>query len=617
MRRPSLKNCVNARAALALFAGLTLALAFPQPGWAGLAWIAPALMLLAALNAPPGRALRLGYLAGLTHNLVALHWLLFIPFPAGAAVGWLALSAYTALYPAAWVWLCGQLLPKPWPAPTSGWSFTQPLPSDTVRTRESHAASPASRGSFSQRLRQALAPVTSLAWTQRVRWSLACAAAWVALEIIRGWLLTGFPWNFLGVTQYRMLPLIQIASVTGVYGVSFLVVWGAMALFCTITRVAAQLLEPPAALAGGHAASRLAPPFGAIAPRSPWVSFRMALMADVALPLLVLLYLTFTAGFALVRRVPAGPELKVALVQPSIPQRLIFDPAEVTNRFAKLMDLTRAALATRPDLLVWPEASLPSFSEANFRALTNLVATRRVWIVFGADDEAERPATASGEIEFDQFNSAFLFDPAGEFAATYRKRRLVIFGEYVPFVKWLPFLRRLIPIGDGYTPGHAPGWFRMTRPAAVASVLICFEDMFPALARESVGPDTDFLLNLTNDGWFGESAEQWQHAAGAVFRAVENGLPLVCCANNGLTFWTDSLGRMHDVGFSGPDDVYRAGVKSVRIPLRPVDEPAPPTYYRRHGDVFGWSCVGLTVLMLAPAIARRRQFPLATRRPPA
>jgi apolipoprotein N-acyltransferase len=136
------------------------------------------------------------------------------------------------------------------------------------------------------------------------------------------------------------------------------------------------------------------------------------------------------------------------------------------------------------------------------------------------------------------------------------------------------------------------------------SVLICFEDVFPHLARRHVDDDTDFLLNLTNNGWFGESAAQWQHAASAVFRAIENGRPLVRCANNGLTCWVDGRGRVHDTYFEGTQDIYGAGYKLVAVPL--LRGTPSRTFYRTYGDVFGWLCVGVSSLLIAASFLRRK-----------
>ena len=124
----------------------------------------------------------------------------------------------------------------------------------------------------------------------------------------------------------------------------------------------------------------------------------------------------------------------------------------------------------------------------------------------------------------------------------------------------------------------------------VTSTLICFEDVFPQLAREYVQDDTDFLVNLTNDGWFGKSAAQWQQAVTAVFRAVENGVPLVRCCNNGLTCWADATGRLREVFKDPAGDIYGPGFMAIEIPVGGKRE---PTFYNRHGDWFGWGCLAL------------------------
>jgi len=207
----------------------------------------------------------------------------------------------------------------------------------------------------------------------------------------------------------------------------------------------------------------------------------------------------------------------------------------------------------------------------------------------GADDAELRPGRLDDP---DYFNSSFLISPEGGVMAGYRKRKLVMFGEYVPLSRWLPFLKDFTGVHGDFTPGKGPVPFELADLRVETSVLICFEDIFPHVVRAYVESDTDFLLNLTNNGWFGESAAQWQHAAGAVFRAVENGLPLVRCSNNGLTCWVDARGRMHNVFFESSKDVYQAGTKIVHVPLL-AGKQRSPTFYTRHGDLFGWGCVGL------------------------
>jgi apolipoprotein N-acyltransferase len=593
---------------LAIGAGLLLTAAFPKISITGCAWIAPALMMVAAHGKRGGDAFRVGYVAGLAHFLSSLYWLLLIPVTGYPILGWVALGAYVALYPATWVWLI------------SNSKFQIP---------------------------------NTESWNRRVLWSFAGAAVWVALEMIRSRLFSGFPWNPLGASQYQLVPLIQIASVTGIYGVSFLVVWVSLSLFSA----GRMIFHRP--------------------------TLRMAWQGEIILPLVVVVAL-FGFGFARINRQnPSGATLRITLVQPSIPQTLIWDLNTDTNRFQQLLELSEQALTSahqtnellapsllgapasrRPvgsqkpelagetpalpgtvqgrargsktDLLIWPEAAVPEFDEFSYTAITNLVRTHHLWLICNADDARWRP-NAKSKDDFDVFNAAFLFDPDGRCAAIYHKQKLVIFGEYIPLVRWLPFIKWFTPIPGSFASGDHPVPFEMDwwgeRPRepfgdtnvlsiggsprvsphqkVKTATLICFEDMFPELAREYVQDDTDFLVNLTNDGWFGDSAEQWQHAAGGVFRAVENGVPLVRCCNNGVTCWIDATGRLREIFRDKNGSVYGAGAMTIELPLPQPGEKRLPTFYNQHGDWFGWLCVGVTGILLVVKISvhRRRQKP--------
>jgi apolipoprotein N-acyltransferase len=335
------------------------------------------------------------------------------------------------------------------------------------------------------------------------------------------------------------------------------------------------------------------------------------LAPELAAPLAVLVgVLVFGCVRLAAPERPAG-HLRVALVQPAIPQSIIWDVSERTNRLNKLRELSLAAFALHPDLLVWPEAALPPNLVGRNRdtqdLITDLVRTGRVWMVFGGVDTAPRRGGQGGDY---RFNAAFFIDPAGDLISRYFKRHLVVFGEYMPAVQWLPFLKYLRQTGGGLERGKGPVAFQMKQPRARLSALICYEDVFPRESREAVDADTDFLLNLTNNGWFGASAAQWQHAICALFRAVENGVPLVRCTNNGLTCWMDARGRMHDVYFPGSADIYQAGFKVVEVPLRGPSDKDRRTIYNRCGDVFGWSCIGVVLAVLAWSCRQRRSSPL-------
>ena len=275
---------------LAIVAGLLLTAAFPKIGIAGFAWVAPALLVFATqipqrrtagvgarvvptrslsqdqplrIEDNPrsgGDAFRVGYVAGLTHFLSSLYWLMLMPVTGFPILGWLALAAYVALYPAIWTCMVSYFDVSALQVPGS----------------------------------------------QRTLWSLGGAAVWVALEMVRARLLGGFPWILLGVSQFKMIPLIQIASVTGVYGISFLVVWLSLV-----------------------AVFRRPPDFQQPTPRLVW-------QAEIILPLVVVVAL-FVFGFArLNEKNPPAPVLHVTLVQPSIPQTLIWNPDEDEKRFQEL-----------------------------------------------------------------------------------------------------------------------------------------------------------------------------------------------------------------------------------------------------------------------------------------
>ena len=490
----------------AMAAGLLLAFSFPSFSIAGFAWAVPAMMLAAAAGKTPADRFRVGYVAGLTFWLVSLYWLLLMPAPLYCVLlGWLALCAYVALYFGAWLALVGSsaaLLPA---APAANEPGDVPYP------------------------RPVNPPGSELGtWAARQSWALGGAAAWVACEMIRARLFGGFPWSFLGVSQYQLTPLVQLAAFTGVYGVSFLVAWFSLSLYSA----GRMILQQPAK-------------------RQVW-------QVEIILPMLAVVA-CYTGGFFLMGR-PAGGDtvLRVTAIQPSVPQTLIWSADDDARRFHALLELSQRALTNRTDLLVWPESAVPPVDDSTYRAINQFARNNHLWLILNAEDVEAHPTVTN------YFNAAFLVGPDGRWYAAYHKRELVIFGEYVPLANWLPFLKWLTPIQGGWTPGDRPVTFTFPRPKAApagtieissetqsadpsrvhCAPLICFEDTFPGAARDSAQADLDFFVNLTNDGWFGESAEQWQHMANAVFRAVENGVPLLRCANNGVTCLINANGRV-------------------------------------------------------------------------
>jgi apolipoprotein N-acyltransferase len=534
---PIVNQNARLRYVLAFCSGLVLTCAFPRVGMPGAAWVGPGLLLFCALGTQGRTAFAIGYVGGLAHFLSALYWLLNIPYdwhgiPIGPGAGWLALSAYCALFPATWVWLCWKIFP----------------------------------GSSQRKEALTLKEFSTRSWSGRALWCVGCAIIWTGLEMFRGWFLTGFPWIFLGSSQFKMIPLIQIAAVTGVYGVSFLIVWMSVALVSG----AISLFNKP--------------------------TNKTAIWGEVALPAIVVAAVVIF-GSQKLRSVQAPERMvKMALIQPSIPQTVIWDPRGDEGRFEKVMKLSKRALAQKPDILIWPESALPAWTAETSAALAKLAAEHNASVILSADDIDQTTPPK-------YYNAAFLLSPEGMIKEVYRKRRLVIFGEYVPLSDWLPFLKWLTPIEGQFTPGIRPVQFPITNPKVNTSVLICFEDMFPAEGRQHVVEDTDFLVNLTNDGWFGEGSEQWQQAIGAVFRAVENGVPLVRCTNNGLTCWIDPDGRIRETFRDVNSRIYGEGFLVTQIPIPGRRQ---QTVYNRYGDVFGWTCVGITAVLVCVSTFRRR-----------
>ena len=336
-------------------------------------------------------AWRIGYVAGLAHYLASLYWLLNIPVAFFPILGWIALAAFLALFPATWVWLSLKV---------SGIKSQTP----------------------DQRWPALLTEISELSWAERMSWALRSAAIWVALEMILTRIFGGFPWNLLGDSQYNIVPMIQFASFTGVYGVSFLIAWTSLSLLCA----AASILGKPGQ-------------------RSPW-------MVEIILP--------FTAGIAAFvygfhqLAQPAAParELKVALVQPGIPQTLIWNPDNDLARFQDLLRLSDEAMTNNPDLVVWPEAALPGLPrfESEFAdPISALAREHKAWMIIGADD-AEVTPTATN-----YFNASFLINPDGRLANTYWKRGLVIFGEYIP-TRTLAAVHQMVHADHGQLHGGRP-----------------------------------------------------------------------------------------------------------------------------------------------------------------
>ncbi len=402
---------------------------------------------------------------------------------------------------------------------------------------------------------------------------LVITAVWISFEYLRSVLFTGFPWNPLGAAQFANVAFIQHAAWGGVYAVSALLVWVNAALALTILRYVR-----------GHARLGRKP--------HPELMMGMALVVTA-----------FVLGGRAVRQADlSGEEIRVALIQPAIPQDNKWDAAKVEMIYDRLRELTTGAVVwTEPDLVVWPETALPFDLRlsASCYELTVEMARLGVPLLVGTMDQ-ER---VEGRAKPLYFNSSFLFDPSGRLIMHYEKRHLVLFGEYVPFHDHITFITAKTPLQESFTAGTTSTVFRLPGRNISFSALICFEDTLAYLAREAVRNGARLLVNQTNDAWFDPYWASRQHMILSIFRAVENRVPLVRSANTGYSCAIDSLGRVREVlaGENGRHDGPGFQLATVRVP----PEAMPMTFYNRNGDWFALACLPVGLVALGAAWRRR------------
>ena len=394
------------------------------------------------------------------------------------------------------------------------------------------------------------------------------ACAWVTHEWVRGWLFSGFGWNDLGVALHRQLAMIQIVDITGVAGLSFLITFCNLMAVILVRRIVAEL--------GPVFLKRI----------------RWEFSLTVALVVFVFAY----GVRQLMQRPKHTEQLRVAAVQPNIPQEEKFTFAFEDKILAELGGLTELAATTQPHLLLWPEAATPRgmfADEGNYRFVTQLAARGDFGMLIGsADFDAERS---------EHLNSALLLTRRGQEIQTYRKMHLVPFGEYMPLRKSFPLFAmiagELVPedfgVGRDFTILNLPA------PAMRLAPLICFEDTLGNLTRRFVGKGAQILVNITNDGWFLETAAAEQHLANALFRAVENRRPLVRCANTGVTCAVTPFGRVER--WLEP---FQRGFVTREVE---VQMDAPLTFYTRYGNWFAHVAAGVTAVGVIARLRRARR----------
>ena len=541
------------RGAGAVLTGLLLAESFPPIEWNQVAWFALVPLMVSLAFSRPREAIRLGAISGGLFWLLDLAWLLRLNATGNVPLILIGIGWLAlALYCALFMVAFATALQWAW----ARWAGRNLL--------------------------------VNLGLT------FVAPVLWVGFEYGRSVLFGGFPWNPLGASQYSFRAVIQMAQWIGVYGVSAMVVLVNAGFAMTVVRY----LRRDQTMTGYRPHPEL---FSAI------------------LLLVVVLRVGWDLDAAYGR---SGGSLTVAAIQPNVPQNAKWSEEFVADIYGKLERLSREAIVYsqvtrgfKPDLLVWPETSVPDYVRASADCLefVRRIATNGVPVLVGSMDFEERGGATN------YYNSAFLFDASGRILQRYDKQRLVPFGEYIPLEAQIPLLRRLAPLGWSCTAGHAATVFRLREPAVRFSVAICFEDAVAGLSREFVLDGARVLIDQTNDAWFDGSAGAAQHLAQCVFRCVENRVPAVRSANSGLTCFVGRNGRVYHGNPPGRIAEAVDGAAPARTEVYAIGEVAAAedemrlTPYTRYGDrLFAIPCAFVALAALVPPLLewrRRRVTP--------
>lgn len=497
---------------LAVASGLAVAASMPSLDWTPLAWVGLVPLLWGIDGRRPGRAFVLGWVSGLAFWLATTYWIVH-------TIGW-----YTAV-----------------PAPVAVALLV--LMASVLACYH---------GGFA----------AGLAWSARrgLSWAWLAPALWVVLEWLRGWFFIGFPWIGLGYSQHRFRDLVQMVEVTGVYGVSALVVLVNVVVARTV------VARGPALRA-----------------QRPGLAVATLLLA--ALPL---------AGRArrawLDARPPAG-RVTVGVAQGNVDQSRKWDPEFQAETLARYDRLTRAAAAAGAELVAWPETAAPFFFQdpgPQRDAILHLARETGTALLVGSPAAHRR---TDGTIA--QTNRVYLIGSEGRERDHYDKLRLVPFGEYVPFQRVFFFVDRMVEAVGGMEAGQRATIF--DGPAGGRfGALICYEGIFPDLSRNLVRGGATYLVNVTNDAWYGPTSAPAQHLVQASFRAIENRVPLVRAANTGISSVVAADGTL--LWASALDvEAWWAGE---------ITWPGVRTFYTRFGDVFVWLCVAAILGAVVVGIRR-------------
>lgn len=494
-----------------MLSGALTALSFPKFNLSFLAWISFIPLLFIIMNKKPKQSFFLGLIAGVSFYAILVYWIPAVPAHYGnLSVGfsiliYIALILFLALF---WAFFC-LLFSK----------INQSFPKSIF---------------------------------------ILVPFLWISFEYILTYFLTGFPWGLIGYSQYKNIYFIQLTAITGVYGLSFvLLLFQSLFVFCMNQR-------------------KKVPFFIGLA----------------------LVFLIHTVGFLSIKRNPQTEDsFTASVIQGNVSSDIYWDQIsdqEIWNLFERHMDLTHTAHWEGSRLIIWPEFSVPlcfscssdlytDFKEALFEFVQETGST----LLLGTNETTRTPT------DLNYYNTALCLSPNLSITQYY-KMHLVPFGEYTPYKKIFFFIEKMThAIGD-ITPGAE---FTLHRfEGKKFSSPICYEIIFPNLVRKFVKKGANFLVTITNDGWYGKSAAPYQHFSIAVFRAVENRRYLLRAATTGISGIVDPYGRIHDKS----ELMTKTHLTGNITPSQAL------TFYTKYGDVLPIASLTLSVLFLILAILKRK-----------
>jgi len=484
-------------------------------------------LLYTLADSSPKESFRLGFVTGLAHYLSLMYWLVYTMQTYGHLPIWLSvpvlflLAAYLALYIAFFSMIIS------WLRPGAIFCF-------------------------------ALIPFL-----------------WVSFEYARSFLVTGFPWELLGYSQYKYLHLIQIADIFGVYGVSFLIALANGMFFIIFLYIRKKKWQ------------------------GTTITGKQALTGIICF--VITMGMTVIYGQWQIecteKLIANAPKINTGFVQGNIDQMVKWDPAFQESSTRKYIDLLLNAKNQYPELMVWPETAAPFYFAHNAK-MTNLVIQGIQKT--GAYHLIGSPSFARHTNVLNYYNSAFLITPGGKTAGKYDKVHLVPFGEYVPLKKWLPFVNKIVAQVGDFRTGKKGDTLIMDNYRL--GILICYEIIFPELSGAASKNGADLLINITNDAWYGTTSAPYQHFSMAIFRAVENKRSLVRSANTGISGFIDPLGRFYNL-----TPLFKEAVMTRAMPVIKYK-----TIYAVHGDIFAFTCLALTIIVSLIYKYRRKKYEYRT-----